>query len=78
MSAERLWWGQHAPFVERHRSSRHDDANAVGGFDMVVAADVIYEAAQVAPLVATVRQTCATLQTRQTDPIAHHSRQKCK
>jgi predicted nicotinamide N-methyase len=48
VSATRLWWGQHQAFVQQHPTL----------FDMVIAADVIYEAAQVEPLVQTV---CAIL-----------------
>lgn len=48
VSATQLWWGQHQAFVQQHPTL----------FDMVIAADVIYEAAQVEPLVQTV---CAVL-----------------
>lgn len=48
---ERLTWGEHAGFLERYRcggsgavnSENYDGGEARGGFDFVVAADVICE-----------------------------------
>jgi len=57
MSCEQLWWGSeqasHQDFVKKHK--------ALGGFDIIIAADVVYEEDQVEPLIQTV---CALLEIR--------------